>query len=44
MSAAANYMFGKMLLETKYSLGGKVDDFLDRCRPTSVERRDVEWL
>lgn len=44
LASAANYMFGKMLLETKYSLGGKVKDFLEKCRPITVERRDVEWL
>jgi hypothetical protein len=37
-------MFGKMLLEPKYSIGKKTYDFLESCSPNSVKKSDVEWL
>lgn len=37
-------MFGKMLLETKYSVGEKIEDFLRMCQPDTVERKDIQWL
>lgn len=43
--ATSTYMFGKMLLEEKYSIGKKTLEFVGLLRPLQrVARQDVRWI
>ncbi len=43
----SRYMFGKMLLEEKYSIGHKIMEFIDMVKPLAgnrMQKRDIEWI